>query len=629
LEGLKLRIDADLSDAEKAIDDFAKSAEKSGKRAADGLSQPLANVPAAIDKVNASLKKLPETSNGATQSLINLGRVVQDAPFGFLGIANNLNPLVEGFSRLRTSAGSTGSAFKALGASLLGAGGLSLGISFVSSALIVFGDKLFGSSKRAKEAQDAIDALGKNVSDNAAKLTSLVGIVQNVNASLENKKLALQAINQEYQPYLKNLGEEKVTLENVGKAYDVIIQSLIRQAAVKGLQDQISEAVKKTAAEIVNLRIEQKKRDEDLKNQGKTVEDQKTKYQQAGQAVTQFNKPVRDGILAQKDAQTEYKITADKAFDLGEKEKQLTEQLKKQLSPLLDITTSFEDLGIKLNKVGTKKAKKDFDELDAILKILAIDEQILLRDLKPISDEFLRGAQNAKKIFADIQLDPLATDFGPKFQRISQDIQTEVSRLTQTNPILIKANTRVDLTTEQQALKDAIEEINRVIKDTAIQGLSNIGELIGQALSGGDLSKVFANFGEIIGSGIQEIGKQLIQFGVAAKLAKLALSKFNPTLAIAAGLALVGLGAVIKSKLGKGVPGLAEGGLATGPTLALVGEGIGTSRSNPEVIAPLDKLKGLIGTGAPQLLMARIRGNDILLSNDRTTRQNRRLGRGL
>lgn len=629
MEGLKLRIDADLSDAEKAIDDFAKSAEKSGKRAADGLSQPLANVPAAIDKVNASLKKLPETSNGATQSLINLGRVVQDAPFGFLGIANNLNPLVEGFSRLRTSAGSTGSAFKALGASLLGAGGLSLGISFVSSALIVFGDKLFGSSKRAKEAQDAIDALGKNVSDNAAKLTSLVGIVQNVNASLENKKLALQAINQEYQPYLKNLGEEKVTLENVGKAYDVIIQSLIRQAAVKGLQDQISEAVKKTAAEIVNLRIEQKKRDEDLKNQGKTVEDQKTKYQQAGQAVTQFNKPVRDGILAQKDAQTEYKITADKAFDLGEKEKQLTEQLKKQLSPLLDITTSFEDLGIKLNKVGTKKAKKDFDELDAILKILAIDEQILLRDLKPISDEFLRGAQNAKKIFADIQLDPLATDFGPKFQRISQDIQTEVSRLTQTNPILIKANTRVDLTTEQQALKDAIEEINRVIKDTAIQGLSNIGELIGQALSGGDLSKVFANFGEIIGSGIQEIGKQLIQFGVAAKLAKLALSKFNPTLAIAAGLALVGLGAVIKSKLGKGVPGLAEGGLATGPTLALVGEGIGTSRSNPEVIAPLDKLKGLIGTGAPQLLMARIRGNDILLSNDRTTRQNRRLGRGL
>ena len=41
--------------------------------------------------------------------------------------------------------------------------------------------------------------------------------------------------------------------------------------------------------------------------------------------------------------------------------------------------------------------------------------------------------------------------------------------------------------------------------------------------------------------------------------------------------------------------GLANGGLATGPTLALVGEGAGTSISNPEVIAPLDQLKKLYG----------------------------------
>lgn len=42
-----------------------------------------------------------------------------------------------------------------------------------------------------------------------------------------------------------------------------------------------------------------------------------------------------------------------------------------------------------------------------------------------------------------------------------------------------------------------------------------------------------------------------------------------------------------------GVPMLAEGGIASGPTLAMVGEYAGAS-GNPEVIAPLDKLRGML-----------------------------------
>ena len=61
--------------------------------------------------------------------------------------------------------------------------------------------------------------------------------------------------------------------------------------------------------------------------------------------------------------------------------------------------------------------------------------------------------------------------------------------------------------------------------------------------------------------------------------------------------------------------GLANGGLATGPTMALVGEGSGTSISNPEVIAPLDKLKNYIG--GDLRVTGRLVGNDIFLSNDK------------
>jgi len=63
------------------------------------------------------------------------------------------------------------------------------------------------------------------------------------------------------------------------------------------------------------------------------------------------------------------------------------------------------------------------------------------------------------------------------------------------------------------------------------------------------------------------------------------------------------------------VLGLASGGLATGPTMALVGEGSGTSISNPEVIAPLDKLKNYMG--GDMRVTGRLVGNDIYLSNEK------------
>ena len=66
--------------------------------------------------------------------------------------------------------------------------------------------------------------------------------------------------------------------------------------------------------------------------------------------------------------------------------------------------------------------------------------------------------------------------------------------------------------------------------------------------------------------------------------------------------------------------GLASGGLVTGPTMALVGEGSGTTASNPEVVAPLDKLKGMInnnGGGGKVEVFGRISGSDIFISNQR------------
>ncbi len=82
-------------------------------------------------------------------------------------------------------------------------------------------------------------------------------------------------------------------------------------------------------------------------------------------------------------------------------------------------------------------------------------------------------------------------------------------------------------------------------------------------------------------------------------------------------------------KLIKNLPFFSDGGMVTGATLAMVGEGPGTSMSNPEVIAPLDKLKSMIGgNGAGSVqVFGTISGQDILLSSDRA-RNNRTRTRG-
>jgi tape measure domain-containing protein len=67
---------------------------------------------------------------------------------------------------------------------------------------------------------------------------------------------------------------------------------------------------------------------------------------------------------------------------------------------------------------------------------------------------------------------------------------------------------------------------------------------------------------------------------------------------------------------GFGLPMMADGGLFTGASLAMVGEGAGTSNINPEVVAPLDRLQEMMGATQVQVT-GRISGRDILLTSER------------
>lgn len=152
------------------------------------------------------------------------------------------------------------------------------------------------------------------------------------------------------------------------------------------------------------------------------------------------------------------------------------------------------------------------------------------------------------------------------------------------------------LTHVSQTIAQVIQGFENSVNQFLAEGIAATAEALGQMIAG-DLGfdgllkailKQFANF-------LKQIGTQLIEFGVMIIAFKSALKSvlLNPWAAIAIGAAMVAAAAVMTALINKNaeknVPMLAKGGLAYGPTYAMVGDNPNAG-TDPEVIAPLSKL---------------------------------------
>jgi len=155
-----------------------------------------------------------------------------------------------------------------------------------------------------------------------------------------------------------------------------------------------------------------------------------------------------------------------------------------------------------------------------------------------------------------------------------------------------------------------VDDLGQKLSDSFMQGANSMKEF---ALN----AKMAAK--EAIGAFIAE--------GVAAAISS---SLKNPAFAINPALipVVAGLaGGLAKTAFNEMIPEFANGGIVSGPTMGLIGEYPGAS-ANPEVIAPLDKLKNMIGgAGGAVQVFGSISGSDILLSSDRA-KNNRNRTRG-
>ncbi len=170
----------------------------------------------------------------------------------------------------------------------------------------------------------------------------------------------------------------------------------------------------------------------------------------------------------------------------------------------------------------------------------------------------------------------------------------------------------------QRSLNDKVLQplldISYILDDIATQKIRQMEKA--QMQMAMTLSTTFQNVFSTLLSGTQTFGEIMTRIlqDLTVRLVSM-VAAFAVISALTGGtVGAAGLGSFLQA--GFNIPQMAQGGLFTGASLAVVGEGPGTSMINPEVVAPLDKLQQMMG-GGNVTVTGRLDGRDILISSER------------
>ncbi len=503
---------------------------------------------------NASQNFSKATANGSN-TLTQFSRIAQDAPFGIIGIGNNLTATAESFSNLSSSAGGATNALKAVGSSLLGGGGVLLAISLVTTGLTYMSqqgltvgdvfDKLTGKFDKVGQAMNDVAAEAtKNSSEEITGYKALVSVAQNVNTSMEKRLLAVTKLQKEYPAYFGNLSKEKILNGDVSSATKDLTQAIIAKAKAQAFANKIAEIAEQS-----------------LKNDLKAAEARKKLIDLEKELARAKN----NTAAAQFGGASAQGAGVSGVIGAINTQKNLINDLinaNKENARIMGIYTNevnkATDASILLDKETPKKAKqaKQGNTNEPIIKFRS--------ELQPITADQLIPFNNA----------------------INEALTYS---LIEQAPVIIDSA----LLSYLEMLQDFNDQASEIINNGIANTFAGLGEAIGGALASGTnvLEAAGASLLSSLGGVLVQLGQLAIQTGVGILAVKTALKSLNPAVAIAAGVALIALGSAFKGKAAKignsggssGGGGGSTGGDYTSPASS-VSTGGGSGFTNGSVV---------------------------------------------
>ena len=486
-------------------------------------------------------------------------------------------------------------------------------------------------AEKAAQAQRPLIDVAKNASDNFKEeyknIGPLIAVVGDLTQKMSTRREALKQIQEIYPNFLANQKLEKLGADELKQATANLTTEIIKNAKAKAAYDKIAElSAKKFELELKQTQDLQsaQKKSADLFAAGAGL--QARQAEEIAKTNAKATQTQIDGIDKQIAAITDLilaeKLSADAVVDSGKKK-------EKETKKVVDYTLDRQAALLAIND-GTLEALVKAEDAAFATKIKQLKEQgyteVEINKLRDAALEKVRTDFYAKKIADE---EKAAKDAEQKAKDIAQ-LQTDIAKAT---AVTQSDQRRLELNQVTSHYNKLIEEAEKYGLDTAalfeaqkkaendikqkyreqdaqaerekqmsqLQFQANMYAQFGQALS--TFNEAFAREGD-------EAAKRQAQRAKAISIAQALmstyfaaqqayLSQFLPVPdpsspvrgGIAAGAAVaVGLANVSKIATQK----FADGGIVYGPTLGLMGEYPG-ARSNPEVIAPLDKLKDMIG----------------------------------
>jgi hypothetical protein len=532
----------------------------------------------------------------------SLALVIQDLPYGFRGIQNNLPALVGGFA---AATGPIYLAFSAL---------IAITTAYEKEiAQLIYGIDAFSIANK-KMNEELATSIGQAKSQIAAD-QSLLKIINDTTKSTNERERALASLKKEYEG---NIELQKLDIQDGDKlalVYDKISNALIRRAKATAYAALIAEEETKI------FKLQNQQGEEVVKNLGFMG----TVYGLATGGMLGFNSA--SNIVTS-------------AFSKQAKEIKQSQLNIELYTKKLDENTDASNKNADAQSLDSSAIKKNGDNAKKEAAKLATYVAKRLAgsggETTYVAEPALDPSNAAKAFKAKMAYEKKASKDRVDF--LKEQYQLEVSeaegsfskiQLAEENMRIalnkgfmdgsIKLSEYIDATIElrKKSNQTVLAESKAAMAEMLQMGIG-IMNALGPALD--MLLEKGASIGEVLSKAFQDVIKKLIKVAIAAAIAVALLSILFPGTVSKAGGGLKMFGNLVGGGMGLGSQLFANGGIVSGPTMGLMGEYPG-AKSNPEVVAPLDKLKGLMGGGGGTL-EARISGNDLLILMNKAQRNN-------
>jgi hypothetical protein len=404
----------------------------------------------ATTQLGNAFKAMPNVSSQATNALTNLSRVAQDAPYGFIGIANNLNPLLESFQRLSKEAGGSGAALKAMAQGLMGPAGIGLAVGAISSIIVAFGPKIADFINGTEKATEAEQKFAQSLRDAKAeasetgiKLQAYLSITQNANVSDERRAEALKAVKNELGKVNSAYATSITNIDQARAAVDLYTQAMVSQAITTRYIDEIA-------------------------NKSIALADANKKILKTGREYFSMYKEINK-LFAEGDAGA--------AVDLGTAAYELGKQNKIARKEAIGLKNSINELNKELSTTITLALDNPFFKLDKGAKELAKSTKEVAQNVQQIGGQARPLGPNAT--------DPVLMQRTPS-PTLPNAPQTITGQNTSFNAIK-QANDTLEATKAQQLFNFQLQQTQAITGllapafDSVIQAMV-MGEDIGKSL---------------------------------------------------------------------------------------------------------------------------------------------------